>query len=309
LKILDFRLKVKIKKNKIYLLKLANGIGYQLTATGEAAEWLDKLASIMELNTCSKPNGYPKQIFIGNDSGGDLPYKRYPGLNVDFPGEDWRLHDLKALQLWYHTHNHDVFCRFSEEEGCIPDIIRMWQALAPIYLRVKKAGGLPFHAGLAERKGQGILIAGHGDTGKSTCCRRLPHPWRALCDDETLIVRDSGNKYLAHPFPTWSDFLDQRSSPSWNVQQHIPLAAIFFLEQAEKDEVLPMREGNAAIKINQAAAEVCRRNWRNMTTKEERLAKTRVFENACELAKAIPAYKLCVSLTGRFWDEMERVIE
>jgi hypothetical protein len=33
-----------------------------------------------------------------------------------------------------------------------------------------------------------------------------------------------------------------------------------------------------------------------------------LFNNACELAKAVPAYILRVSLEGRFWEEMEKVI-
>jgi hypothetical protein len=36
--------------------------------------------------------------------------------------------------------------------------------------------------------------------------------------------------------------------------------------------------------------------------------KTKLFENATELAKAVPAFRLQVSLEGRFWEEMEKVL-
>ena len=31
-------------------------------------------------------------------------------------------------------------------------------------------------------------------------------PWRSLCDDATLVVRDASGRYWAHPWPTWSRF-------------------------------------------------------------------------------------------------------
>jgi SynChlorMet cassette protein ScmC len=147
-----------------------------------------------------------------------------------------------------------------------------------------------------------------GNTGKSTCCRQLPHSWRALCDDEALIVRDDNRKYFVHPFPTWSDCLYQRSEKTWNVQQHVPLSVIFFLEKAETNEVIPIGQGQAAIFINQSATQVCQRSWINLDQQEESALREELFDNACELAKEIRVYKLRVSMNGRFWEKIEEVL-
>jgi hypothetical protein len=47
---------------------------------------------------------------------------------------------------------------------------------------------------------------------------------------------------------------------------------------------------------------------RNLVSEEERAIKEKIFENACALAGTMPAFRLRVSLEGRFWEEMERVL-
>ncbi len=282
-----------------------------MVATRGLDLWLEKLASIMQLKI-SKPNGHPKLIFTRVERG----KKGYPkpmrsrstSIGMDIPMKGWKPLDLGALTLWSHEDVPQVICEIGPEKDDNLDIMRMWLALEPIYQRVQESGGLPLHAALVERQGRSVLLAASGGGGKSTCCHRLPPPWRARCDDETLIVRDGKGKYFAHPLPTWSDHLWRGSNHTWNVQQSSPLATIFFLEQAQTDEAILIGEGTAAAFINKSATEVCRRNWKNLDPNEIRTLKIELFENACELAKALPAFKLHFSLKGRFWEEMERVL-
>lgn len=315
-----------------YCLRLANGQGWHIIATEGVRSWVEKLTSIMELKWCVE-NGYPRIIFHKMDSGKEgygklirsmepsiaegLPrsgWKAHDLMSLQLwslnngPGDGWRVQNLRSLQLWSHCDVPDVFFEVRAERSHSLDIIRMWQALFPIYQRAQESGGLPLHAALVKRNGTAILLAAPGGTGKSTCCRRFPSQWQPLCDDETLIVRDNQKRYLAHPFPTWSDYLRRRSERTWNVQQHLPLSAIFFIEQAETDEVVPIGQGEAAAFMNQSAMQVYRRNWRNLDCEELRPLKTKLFENACVLARVIPAFKLRVSQNGRFWEEMERVM-
>jgi hypothetical protein len=49
-------------------------------------------------------------------------------------------------------------------------------------------------------------------------------------------------------------------------------------------------------------------NGLRLDGKDKTAIKLRCFQNACELAKTIPAFSLRVSLGGRFWEEMERVL-
>ncbi len=110
----------------------------------------------------------------------------------------------------------------------------MWSSLAPIYLREQLFGGMPFHAGLVERDYMGFLISAPSGTGKSTSCRRIPPPWKPLCDDEVFIVKDSKGTYKVHPFPTWSEFFNGRKRHHLErFKRAVPLSAIFFLEQSK----------------------------------------------------------------------------
>jgi len=295
-----------------YCLRLANGQGWNIVATEEVKLWVEKLASIMELNTC-KADGYPKLVFVQREpSKGEFenPIDRLDqSTQGNIPKDGWRVHRLGVLRLWYHDHVQDVICETEPDKNHDLDIIRMWHATHPIYQRAQKLGGLPFHAALIERNGKGILLAGHGGAGKSTCCQYLPHSWHVLCDDETLVVLNDQKEYFAHPFPTWSDYLWKRSERTWNVQQNLPLSAIFFLKQADTDEAVPIGQGEAAIFINQLAMDICQRNWRGLEQVEERALRKKLFDHACELGKAVPAYKLKISLKGRFWEEIEAALE
>ena len=75
------------------------------------------------------------------------------------------------------------------------------------------------------------------------------------------------------------------------------------------DEAIPMKESQAALYANNAAMQVSRRTWRHMNHAEVTQTRKRLFENACRLAKAVPAFILRVSISGRFWEEMEKVLE
>jgi SynChlorMet cassette protein ScmC len=83
--------------------------------------------------------------------------------------------------------------------------------LDPIFMQVIDTGALPLHAGLVEREGRGALLAGPSGIGKSTCCAKIPAPWNAHSDDETIVLRDSIGRFVAHPFPTWSDNFHNRA--------------------------------------------------------------------------------------------------
>ena len=300
--------------NTTYLLRLGDGNSWHIIAMPGTRLWAEKFATIMQL----KPDGQnqysrsPKMFFSLKDSGkhghGEPNNLIDSKIEGALPRSGWKAHDFRSLQFWSHQASPDIICEIGNESNHELDIIRMWTVLYIIYLRVQASGGLPLHAALIEREGKGILLAGPGCSGKSTLCRRLPRPWRALSDDQTLIVRDEHKTYLSHPIPTWSDYLWQRAKPRWNVERYIPLKAIFFIEQARYNQVVLIGQGQAAVFINYSSTDVCRAIWRNLSNKEERKLKKKIFDNSCQLARAVPAYILHTSPNGRFWDEMERVL-
>jgi SynChlorMet cassette protein ScmC len=265
----------------------------------------------MELKNC-EPNGYPRLVFLRRRSCADWrrdrAFKLAKNIPGDFPTNGWNVHDLGAIQLWSHRDVPDVICWMGDEEDHDLDIIRMEQSLSPVYERTVQSGGLLLHAALVERNRTGVLLAAPGGMGKSTCSRRIPHPWKALCDDLSLMVVDTHRQYQAHPFPTWSNYLWKLSKTTWDVQHHLPLSAIFFLEQDTTDQVIPIGRGQASVLITESAAQALQSICRDPGREEKRTLKEKIFGNACELAKAKPAFSLRVSMNGRFWEEMERAL-
>ena len=300
------------KCKKEYCIKLANGEGWHIVATKDIGPWFNKLAGIMQLKVYNN-NNYPKLILFKNGSNKN-DFKETinvlnPKLTKGLPQDGWDLHDLGLVKLWYNNKTEDVICDIGNEKGGETiDIIRMWQAVQPIHIKEKQKGGIPIHAGLVIKDGYAVLLAAPGHTGKSTCCRRIPAPWKALSDDEALIVRTDKGKYLVHPFPTWSEYLWKPSNKTWDVEQGFPLKAIFFLKQAEIDKAVPVGKGQAAVFINETSNQIYRRSWRRLNNDMKIVFKEKLFQNTCELAKAVPSYILNFTRDGKFWDEIDKVL-
>jgi SynChlorMet cassette protein ScmC len=151
-------------------------------------------------------------------------------------------------------------------------------------------------------------MAGPSGIGKTTCCLEIPAPWRAHCDGETIVLRDKSRRFVAHPFPTWSDLAWNCCERSWGVQEYFPLAAVFFLEQGKDDAVAPVDKVEMTMRLYSASVAVLQRMLVRLQVQEVRLLNRKLFDNACRVAKEIPGYKLKFSLTGRFWNHMERVL-
>lgn len=297
--------------NKEYCFRLANNQGWHIITTEGVREWGAKLAAILELKTYNE-NSYPKLIFVKRSSRiknfEKLPSTLAPAIRRQLPAKGWNVQDHGLIRFWFHKKTEDVICELAGPKLWDIDILKMYQALHPIHTQALSSGGLPLHAALVERNGIGAVLAAPGNTGKTTCCRRLPPPWQAMSDDETLIVRNDEKKYFAHPFPTLANYFRGDYCHTRNVQEHISLKAIFFLEQAEDDEVIPVKQGQATILAIHSAMQICYRNWNKLGEMQKQELKKKLFENASELAITIPAFILRASLSGKFWNEMEKVL-
>ena len=83
---------------------------------------------------------------------------------------------------------------------------------------------------------------------------------------------------------------------------------MFFLEQSEDDEAVSLGQGMAAVYMNESATQVCRKYWRRAGDEYQKRFRKKLFVNASEMAKKIPAFRLRVSLHGRFWEEIEQAL-
>ena len=295
-----------------YLLRLGNGQVWQLTSTVGAESEVVELARLMGLRT-GKSNGYPKLVFIRErlkqTECAETPYIPNKNIEEDLRKCGWQAHDLRVLRVWYRNDTADLICEMRHDEDVYEEtILSMRLSLYPIYQQVLDSGGLPLHAGLVENQGKGVLLAAPRNMGKSTSCRRLPSTWHSLCDEEALIVRHAERRYLVHPLPTWSEYFEKRSNQTWKVNDHLPLTSIFLLEKSTVDEVIPLGQGEATAFMSQLALQMCYRYWADLGPPEMRSCRTQLLENICELAGAVPVFKLRVSLNGRFWEKIETVL-
>ncbi len=291
-----------------YSFCLADGHGWRFISCKGLKCWVKKFARILELRA-DESNSYPKLIFIKMEPG----KKEWEGIEgwQDFfkdnklPRYGWKAQNFSDCRIWSHGDIEDIILEVNCGDEKL-EFFAMRLSLYPVYQRAQEKGGLPFHAALIELDGNGILLAAPAETGKSTCCRRLPSCWRVLGDDESLVVRSRDQKYFAHPFPTWKEHILRRSQRTWDVQQHLPLSLIFFLEHGAPDKAARIGQGEAAAHIYDSARQVLYRIWHFLGQEEARLLKRKAFENAGDLARAVPAFMLRVSPDGRFWEEIEQ---
>ena len=294
-----------------YRLNLADGQSWDLVHHGCCREWLEKFATILTLKSGSESVSGSKLVISKLDEPIRENNIHHPGAPLDIRRHGSNDHvriDFSSLRIWLNRQCPDAECEIIHEQDHKTRIINMWNSLLPLYLKTVEREGIPLHAALIERDGAGVLLAAPGGTGKTTCCWRLPQPWMAMCDDEVLIVRGKDSFYYAHPFPTWSNHILNRSQRSWEVEKHVPLRAIFFLEQTKSDAVSALGHGNAAVLINQSATQVLGRAWDRMDRDVAYGSKSLAFQTAGNLAKEIPAYMLSVSKDGSFWENIDEIL-
>jgi SynChlorMet cassette protein ScmC len=292
-----------------YCLELANGQGWSFIADKNADSWVKKLASVMELELgAGSTNRRNIRIRCNADDDIHAPgredYDKWP----DPPGNGWNSRDMQSIRLWTNGNSDTIICDLARVNSMVERFVQMLRMLDPVYDWNMDAGGLALHSALVERDGKGAFLAAQGNTGKSTCCRRIPDPWHALCDDCTLIVKSNGGTYRAHPFPTWSDYLMDRRKRTWDVQASVPVSALFFISQSPHDGVVPISKGEAAMSIYGSALQMMSLSIGLTTPNDRYILKKKLLDNACEIARAVPAYQLKVSLGGKFWEEMEKAM-
>lgn len=208
------------------------------------------------------------------------------------------------------TETGPLVCCLSPGADEILKAIQMSQLARFIAAQTMQRGGMLIHGGLVMHQGQGIILAAPGGTGKSTACRRLPESWEVLSDDATLVVQTKGGRYFAHPWPTWSRFFDGGAGGTWNVEQAMPLSAIFFLHQSPVDTVEPLSRANATVFILESIRQAMLflpMAERHPDRKDELM---NIYLSAAEqLVNSVQIHIMKISLGGTFWEEITRTLQ
>ena len=285
----------------MFRLHLNGENSWHITAAGDRQPLVQELARVMELEPADEADGASQLIFTGPDG--------ISSLISTGNGNARLVYEDSRLKLWWLADRQDVICEVPAEIAGDDVYHTLRMVVQIIHHHNVLRGGLTLHAALVEYKGQGVLLAAKGGSGKSTCCRRLPDNWRAWCDDESLVARDAARGYVAHPFPTWSHYLDGEGVRTWFTEISIPLRAVFFLEQTEDDGVVPLPAFEAVMWLYHSVYPIYQRQFgKQLKAVEKQSFNTRLFNNACDIARTVPAYVLQVSLDGRFWEKIEGVL-
>jgi SynChlorMet cassette protein ScmC len=296
----------------LHNLVLADGSRWEI-ATGdeEAASIVSQLGDAMQLRMMSPLASLPPATFGTSRTGAIEP----PHHGI-----------VRHLLVLVDAHNPEASpaTRYAplpfEDNGFVVCVLHSFTHSDGLYIQlmelsllfardVQARGGVLIHGALAERDGIGVILAAPGGTGKTSASNRLPAPWRSLCDDTTLVVRDFQGNYWAHPWPTWSRFLEGGPGGTWDVQSAVPVKGIFFLAQAVVNRVERVGSGHAVSLLVECAEQTSQLMARGLSKEETRTLRLKRFNNLCALARVIPIHMLHISLTGAFWQEIERVLE
>jgi SynChlorMet cassette protein ScmC len=201
-----------------------------------------------------------------------------------------------------------VVCTLKPTGGDVTFVRQLMGASLGICLDAEHRGGVLIHGALAENEGRGVILAGPDGIGKTTASLRLLHPWRSLCDDLTLVVRDQRGTYWAHPWPTWSRFINGREGGAWKVEDAVPLKGIFFLSRSQQEHIKPVGVGQTTCLLVDSAEQAWWRLLRGVAEDMIRKIRLQRFQNICSLAQTVPGYLLHLSLTGAFWQKIEKFI-
>jgi hypothetical protein len=145
--------------------------------------------------------------------------------------------------------------------------------------------GFLLHSASTIRNGHALLFSGVSGSGKTTLTRLAPSD-AILLSDEISYVRRSGTGYRAFGTP----FVGELGIAGASVSA--PLAAVYFLEQAQENRVCPIPPVVAARKL-----------LRNLLffAGEEALVE-RVFGLGCEFVSVVPAFELAFRPEPAVWE-------
>ena len=296
-----------------YRLSLADGQTWQIMAgQADTCPWVDQMAAVMRLRI-GEANEWPSLIVTRSAEGRDdsFPYAVSAAIRhrLSLPSRGWKERPGRWVRFFAHDESPHILCDLGHTTDPGALFLQMSCTLFPVHVVAQQRGGIPFHAALIEKKGRAILLGAPGGTGKSTCSRRLDGGWECLGDDEALIVRTAPGRYRVHPFPTWSDYMTGRAAPTWPVERSIPLAAVCFLEQSAVDELVALGQGEAAFAAYRLAGQIFQKFQTHLANHEAQLARRQLFQNVADLVQSIPCFVLRVSLRGRFWTCLDRVVD
>ena len=217
----------------------------------------------------------------------------------------WRIQKTPSYTYARHDFD-DIIVDIGKKISDDNDYFKLKTFFYPVFEQILEKGGLILHSALIEKDNKGILLIGSNGIGKSTCCKILPHPWRARGDD-TAIVK----KGKAYPFPTWSNFLQKKhrtTQRNWDTGRGTEIKLICFLAQGKEDKLIDIKKGEAIQRVMDSVWERSLHHWFYLDRETLRKLRMEVFEGSLKLLSSIPFRILQVKEDSQYWEKIEEVI-
>jgi SynChlorMet cassette protein ScmC len=275
---------------------------WKVAVCSESEKFLDNPPLTAGLLNC-QPDDCPFIFFVIEEGS---PQENFDSVfkvitdnwNYGLPIRGWRKLSFGTSRLWVHDETDSSICCLGEP-GTSPDQPFQIICESMLHRKILKCCNLILHAAMAELGGKAVVLSAASGIGKSTCMKRLQPPWKAHCDEEVLVLKMS-NQYFAAPVRKEINKYGNMTSIFY-VDRILPLSAIFFLQQSSADRLHPMGRGEATMRICHSASQKFKLT--------ELSQHHRIFGCSLELARMVPSCILHTTLTGRFWEKMEEMLE
>ncbi len=160
-----------------YGLKLCGGQQWCLIDSTENIHWSREFIKSSGLQLCQ--DAYlPAIIIVGcsrnHRSVPEIINSLDCKISKFLPSSGWRLVERNMCRCWFHDRQLLFICELRDNklgprEAKFLTFLALSNLLYPFYFYALSHGGLPLHAALIERHGQGFLLVADKNTGKSTC--------------------------------------------------------------------------------------------------------------------------------------------
>jgi SynChlorMet cassette protein ScmC len=291
-------------QEKLAGFPLANGLGMGIVPAGElACSIYSTLFDTMQLEARSDN---PLLVFLMSDNNGTKSVDPTRDLANDFA---LKVCKNNCWEIAISRDGSQVVCNLLTNFArySLSDQLYIFSMAADILLQPR--GGMLMHSALACKDGKGVLLIGNSGAGKTTASNRFPKSWKSLSDDSALVVQDATGTFLAQPWPTWSRFGEGGEGGTWKIRNAVPLKAIFFLHKSDEDKVEPANSSDSLAPLFCSARNAMRPAFRKTQSEVRQTLNSQLFSNICCLGRSVPLFNLHASLNGKFWQEIESVLE
>ncbi len=150
--------------------------------------------------------------------------------------------------------------------------------------------GFLLHCSSVIRAERGYVFSGDSGAGKTTI--GTLNPENVLLGDDLLILRKADDRSY-HVYGT--PFVG--SDIPWGVNQHAPIKALLFLNQARENRVAPLRPNEATSKLLKQV----------MFFRRSRAGLEAIFSAVSDLVRSVPVYDLFFLPDNSVWDVIDQL--